>query len=58
MKGWAGKSRSSSGMLGGSKGKGKKGKGMMMGGSSFKTYKQGAPSTSIKLPGKATSRKK
>ena len=51
MKGWATKSRSASGSIGGAKGKGKKGaSGSMTKDSSFKTYKQGAPSTSIKLP--------
>ena len=51
MKGFVSKSRSSSGSIGGAKGKGKKGaSGSMLKNSSFKTYKQGAPSSSHKLP--------
>ena len=51
MKGFVTKSRPASGMPGGAKGKGKKGaSGSMLKDSSFKTYKQAAPSSSHKLP--------
>ena len=51
------KNRAASGKIGGVKGKGKKGGGALLEGSSFMTFKESAPSTSTKLPKGARSKK-
>ncbi len=52
------KTRSAKGSFSGAKGKGMKSGGAMLGGSSFHTFKQAAPSSSSNITKKALKRKK